>query len=207
MKSRIKYLFILGLLLACAGSLSAAVNLSTFMKDAAAKITSASSVTASFKIEAAGQPTVTGNIAVQGDKFAVTTSVNSTTYDGSTQWTASNNDREISIFEPTDDEIAQVNPFSIIRNYGRDYTSKLLSSDNSNVKVQLSPKDKNSTIKSIAITFNAATKLPRLMTITLDDGTILHVNISEIDLNANIPASRFVVNLKDYKGYEVIDLR
>lgn len=207
MKSRIKHLFIFGLLFVCAGSLSAAVNLSTFMKEAAAKITSASSVTASFKIDAAGQPSVTGNIAVQGDRFAVTSSVNSTTFDGSTQWTVSNNDREISIFEPTDDEIAQVNPFSIIRNYGRDYTTKLISSDSSNVKVQLSPKDKNSSIKSIVITFNAAAKLPRQMAITLDDGTILHVNISEINLNANIPASRFVVNLKDYKGYEIIDLR
>lgn len=207
MKSSIKLLFISGLLLTCAGAMNAAVSLSSFMKEAASKITSANAVTASFKIEAAGQPTVTGNIAIQGDKFAVTTSVNSTVYDGSTQWTVSNNDKEISIFEPTDDEIAQVNPFSIIKSYDRNYTSKLLSSDSNNVKVQLTPKDKGSAIKSIVISFAASAKLPSGMTITLDDGTVLHVTISEININANIPASRFVVNLKNYKGYEVIDLR
>lgn len=177
------------------------------MKDAAAALTTSKSASAAFRVECAGQPSVTGNIAVQGDKFAVTTSVNSTIYDGKTQWTISNDDKEISIFEPTADEIAQVNPFSIIRNYSRDYNLKPIASDNSVVKMQLTPKNADSSIKKVVITFSASTKLPSLMAITLDDGSVLHVTISDISTNSNIPSSRFVVSLKNYPGYEVIDLR
>lgn len=177
------------------------------MKESATRITSSKAVTASFKIESAGQQTVTGNIAVQGNKFAVTTSVNSTVYDGSTQWTVSKTDKEISIFEPTNDEIAQINPFSIIKSYNKDYTLKLISSTGNTVKIQLLPKDNDSTINKIMITFDGSTRFPELMTITLDDGTVLHVTINDIKTDANIPASRFVVSLKNYPGYEVIDLR
>lgn len=185
----------------------ATVSASAFMKEAAAKVTASKSLTASFKVESAGQQTVTGNIAVQGDKFAVTTSVNSTVYDGKTQWTISNADKEISVFEPTADEIAQVNPFAVIKSYNRDYNLKALTSDTNNVKIQLTPKKSDSSIKSIVITFAASSKLAKAMTITLDDGTVLHVTVSDIVVNANIPASRFVVSLKNYTGYDVIDLR
>lgn len=202
-----KFLFIILAVFVSTYCAHAAINATSFMKEAAAKITSSKAVTASFKIESAGQQTVTGDIAVQGNKFAVTTSVNSTVYDGSTQWTISNADKEISIFEPTADEIAQVNPFAIIKSYNRDYTVKLISSSGKTVKIQLLPKEKNSTIKKILITFDSSTKLPELMTITLDDGTVLHVTINDIKTDANIQASRFVVSLKNYPGYEVIDLR
>lgn len=205
MKSRAILFFIM--LTACLTGVYAATGSASFMKDAAAALTSSKSASAAFRVECAGQPSVTGNIAVQGDKFAVTTSANSTIYDGKTQWTISNADKEISIFEPTADEIAQVNPFSIIRNYNRDYDLKPIASDNSVVKVQLTPKNADSSIKKVMITFSASTKLPSLMAITLDDGSVLHVTISDISTNANIPSSRFVVSLKNYSGYEVIDLR
>lgn len=185
----------------------AAISASAFMKEASDLLTSSKAVTASFSITCAGQPDVTGNIAVKGDNFAVRTSVNSTIYDGNTQWTVSAADREISIFEPTADEIAQVNPFSIIKSYNRDYNLKMLSSDNSSVKVQLTPKRTDFSIKKIIITFGKADKLPDLMTITLDDGTTLHVSITDIKLNADIKATRFAISPKDYPGYEVIDLR
>lgn len=205
MKSRILSFFLM--LTACLTGVSAATSSASFMKDAAAALTTSKSASAAFRVECAGQPSVTGNIAVQGDKFAVTTSVNSTIYDGKTQWTISNDDKEISIFEPTADEIAQVNPFSIIRNYSRDYNLKPIASDNSVVKMQLTPKNADSSIKKVVITFSASTKLPSLMAITLDDGSVLHVTISDISTNSNIPSSRFVVSLKNYPGYEVIDLR
>lgn len=208
MNLTIKFRHVLpALLIAVSSNVAAAISASTFMKDAAATLTSSRSVSASFSIEADQQPTVTGNIAVQGDKFAVTSSVNSTIYDGKTQWTISNADKEISIFEPTADEIAQVNPFAIIRNYSRDYNLKLISSDNSYVRIQLTPKNADSSIKSVTVTFVKASKLPELMNITLDDGTVLHVKINDITTDANIPASRFVVSVKNYAGYEIIDLR
>ena len=185
----------------------AAVTAAGFMKDAANMLTSSRSLTSGFKIESAGQQPVSGSIAVNGDRFAITTPVSSTVYDGKTQWTISTSDKEISIFEPTSDEVAQVNPFAIIRNYNRDFNIKLLSADNAAVKIQLTPKQSGSTIKSVIITFAAASKQPQKMSITLDDGTTLHVSISNLNMKADIPESRFKVSQKDYPGYDIIDLR
>lgn len=185
----------------------AAVNAYAFMKEASALLTNSKSITASFKIESAGQESVIGTIAVKADKFAVKTSVSSTVYNGKTQWTVSTDDREISIFEPTPDEVAQINPFAIIRSYERDYSLKTISSNASTVKMQLTPKSKGSSIKSIIITFAAPSKHPMSMAITLDDGTLLKVTISDIKTNVDIPASRFTITKKDYPGYEIIDLR
>lgn len=184
-----------------------AVTASTFMKEASQIITSSRSLTSGFKIESAGQQPLSGSISVKGDRFAISTPVSSTVYDGKTQWTISSNDKEISIFEPTSDEVAQVNPFAIIRNYDRDFKLKLLSSDNSTVKIRLTPKQTSSSIKSVTITFAAASKLPQQMSITLDDGTVLHVTINGLNLKADIPDSRFKVSEKAYPGYDIIDLR
>lgn len=185
----------------------AQVNAKSFMKEAAETITSSKSIVASFKIESAGQSPIVGDIAVKGDKFAVTTTANSTIYNGTTQWTISAVDKEISIFEPTDEEIAQVNPFSVIKGYEKNYNIKLVAANNVMVKIQLTPKQKDSTIKTITITFGAKTKLPQQMSLTLDDNTILNVEINDIKTNSTIKESRFDVAAKDYHGYEIIDLR
>lgn len=185
----------------------AQVNAKSFMKEAAKTITSSKSIVASFKIESAGQSPIVGDIAVKGDKFAVTTTANSTIYNGTTQWTISAADKEISIFEPTADEIAQVNPFSVIKSYEKNYNTKLVSSNKSIVKIQLTPKQKESTIKTITITFGTTTKLPQQMSLTLDDNTILNVEINDVKTNTAITESRFDVVAKDYPGYEIIDLR
>lgn len=204
---KIKSILILLLIAVGVNYAGAAISASAFMKEASALLTSSKSITASFRIESAGQQPVTGEIAVKGDKFAVTTTVSSTIFDGNTQWTISANDREISIFEPTADEIAQINPFAIIKSYERNYNLKVLSSDNSTVRMQLLPKHADSSIKKIIIVFGATSKLPKQMTIALDDGTTLHVTINDIKTNAGIHDSRFVVATKNYPGYEVIDLR
>ena len=83
----------------------------------------------------------------------------------------------------------------------------MLQSDNSIVKMQLTPKSVDSSIRTITITFGAASKMPQHMTITLDDGTVLNVSIGDIKTNADIPSARFSVSAKDYPGYEIIDLR
>lgn len=204
---KIKTIFILLLFAIGVNYAGAAISASAFMKEASDKITSSKSITASFRISSAGQQDISGKIAVKGSCFAVNTSSNSTIYDGVTQWTISASDREISIFEPTADEIAQVNPFSIIKSYNRDYNLKMLQSDNSIVKMQLTPKNVDSSIRTITITFGTVSKLPQHMSITLDDGSVLNVSISDIKTNADIPSARFSVSAKDYLGYEIIDLR
>lgn len=204
---KIKPIFILLLFALGVNYAGAAINASAFMKEASDLLTSSKAITANFKIESAGQPAITGDIAVKGDNFAVKTTANSTVYNGTTQWTISAQDHEISIFEPTADEIAQVNPFSIIKGYSRNYNLKILSSDNSTVKIQLIPKQPDSSIKKIIVTFVTTTKLPKHMAITLDDGTTLQVTINDIKTNAAISSARFTVSTKDYPGYDIIDLR
>ena len=185
----------------------AKINAGAFMNDAAKTIITSKSIEASFKIESNGQTAIIGDIAVKGEKFAITTTANSTIFNGKTQWTISSDDKEISVFEPTADEIAQINPFSIIRSYEKNYNIKLISSDNTAVEIQLIPKKKDTSIKKIVITFGAKTKLPQRMMLTLDDNKVLSIGIFDVRTDADIKSSRFEFIDKNYPGYEIIDLR
>lgn len=185
----------------------AKINAGAFMNEAAKTIITSKSIEASFKIESNGQTTIIGDIAVKGEKFAITTTANSTIFNGKTQWTISSDDKEISVFEPTADEIAQINPFSVIGSYEKNYNVKLISSDNSVVKIQLTPKKKETSIKKIVITFGTKTKLPQRMILTLDDNKVLSIGIFDVRTNADIQSSCFEVIDKNYPGYEIIDLR
>ncbi len=185
----------------------AKITAGAFMNEAAKTIITSKSIEASFKIESNGQTTIIGDIAVKGEKFAITTTANSTIFNGKTQWTISSDDKEISVFEPTADEIAQINPFSVIGSYEKNYNVKLISSDNSVAKIQLTPKKKETSIKKIVITFVTKTKLPQRMILTLDDNKVLSIGIFDVRTNADIQSSCFEVIDKNYPGYEIIDLR
>lgn len=186
----------------------AAPNAAKFMKAAASQITASKGLTASFRIDTDSQGSTSGSIAVSGDKFAVKTPENATIYDGTTQWTISAADKEITLFEPTADEIAQINPFAIIQSYATNFNVKALSTGTkSSVKIQLTAKDSEAQISNVIITFNAADKLPNALDVTLNDGTRLYVTISDLNISASIPASQFEVSTKSYLGYQFIDMR
>ncbi len=58
-----------------------------------------------------------GNITLKGEKFRMTLGGNEVKYDGKTQWVFISEYNEVSITEPTAEELREVNPLAMIEHY------------------------------------------------------------------------------------------
>lgn len=74
---------------------------------------SAKGLKASFTAIYNGQK-ATGDIVLTGNRFRLVTQAMTTWYDGRTQWTYSLANQEVTVSEPTAEELTQVNPFAIL---------------------------------------------------------------------------------------------
>lgn len=188
-------------------SAQAATTAQSVLNDAAKRLTDSSGTTATFTILDADAGTITGNIAASSNKFTFSVNETTTVFDGTTQWTISHDVEEVSIYDPTPDEIQQINPLDIIRNWSKYYNAKLVNSPSGTQRVELTPKTADNAFVKIVITFNSSTMLPTTITMTMADGGSAHVEITNLKLNQKIPASRLTVKKADYPGYEFIDMR
>lgn len=175
------------------------------MRMAAGKIKKMASFEASFKVNAYGKSTV-GQITVSGNKFKLTTPQLSTWFDGKVQWTYSPATLEVSISEPTPDELAQINPFEIISSLQNGYTFRLMQSSDGIEKIELTPKHKGEYAK-IIISLDSTTLLPEEVISTASDNTVTKVTISSVKAVKSPSISTFRFNPRLYPGVEIIDLR
>ena len=112
MKSLTRYISILIAIIGCSLSVSAN-NGATLLDKAADKFQRTKSISASFTMSGNGS-TSNGKITISGDRFVIEMSELSIWYNGRTQWTYSRANNEVSITEPTPDELQQINPFAIV---------------------------------------------------------------------------------------------
>lgn len=199
------YLTLIALLVAV-GSTAAESAVSVLNK-AAAKITAAKGITAYYKLTADGGASESGTLYFKGRKYAIYGKTQSTVFNGTTQWIITPDVKEITIYEPTADEVLASNPLEIIRSWSANFNASKLKSSAGKFKVQLKPKRGDTSLKSVIITLNSTTWIPSEMTITSPDGSTGTFVLSDVRLDANIPDSRFVVNQNSYPGYEFIDMR
>lgn len=58
-----------------------------------------------------------GNLTIKGNKFRITLGANETKFDGKTQWVFVSEYNEVSITEPTEEELREINPLAMIEYY------------------------------------------------------------------------------------------
>lgn len=58
-----------------------------------------------------------GDLTIKGNKFRMTLGSNETKFDGRTQWVFVSEYNEVSITEPTTDELKEINPLAMIEHY------------------------------------------------------------------------------------------
>ena len=85
----------------------------TILSSLRSRMASAPAVEAVFTING-GQGPVQGSVILSGAKYSMTTPQMSVWYDGRTQWTFLRNTNEVSITEPSADELLSTNPFAIL---------------------------------------------------------------------------------------------
>lgn len=194
---------ILGLLLAIAAH--AATSAAQIMAAVKANFTSSAAVEALFTING-GDGAVQGSVQIAGTRFNMSTPQLHVWYDGKTQWTYINSTNEVSISEPTAEELTAANPFAVLSDYARYYNCRKLIELNGLQRIELTPKTKDSGISRVVLCIDKK-NWPAVLTIVFDDSRTVVVDIDSIKGRNALPANSFRYDSKLHPAAEIIDLR
>lgn len=168
----------------------------------AAVVSAKSGAKASFSIKG-DQMNASGSIAIKGKKFQATTPQATVWFDGKTQWTYLKKNDEVNIANPSESELAAINPYNFIYLYKNGY-KYTMEKKNGNFIVHLTASGKRS-IKEMYITINQKTYIPSQIRMRQQKGWTT-INITGFQ-QSKLSDGMFRFNSKDFPNAEVIDLR
>lgn len=185
---------------------AATLTASSIMTSLQRQILSSPAIEVQFTIKG-GKETVQGSAIIQGAAFTFTTPQVDVWYDGRTQWAYLPSTQEVTITEPTVDELTAVNPFAIMRSYETAYSIRRLPDVKTNHRVSLTPKNAHSGIVDIIITTDATSAWPTALQVKFDDGRLIDLQIDRISGRPAPPQEAFKYDTKRHPNADVIDLR
>ena len=188
-------------------SVAAAETADGMLKKAASGITGTSGLTASFTLDYGSQK-VSGTMKAAGRKFALLTSSTSTWYDGKNMWTYNARNGETTLMTPTQREVAEAKPLSIVNSYSTDFTAAFAKSQTKGCKtIVLTPKSKRSGYKSVHVTIPDGSAFPSRLVIIPSSGQKVTVSVSKVTKDCKLPDATFVYPKSKYPNVEIVDLR
>ena len=172
-----------------------------------------SGVTADFQITmAAGQTDqkqiVKGSLWLKGNKFKLVVPGVETYFDGTTQWVYMSDAKEVTISNPTAEELREINPTALLASYKKGYKIEFdagNSSSTANYDINLYPTDLKKDFFRINIKLDKNNY--NLLSIKTYDKSGASTDIVLAKYQSNVPLddSMFVFQTKD--GVDEIDLR
>ncbi|NPD92755.1 LolA-like putative outer membrane lipoprotein chaperone [Xylanibacter muris] len=195
-----KRIGILVIVLATFIAVANAQNAKSILDRTAEILSNKGGITAKFSIS--GQQA--GTLAFKGRAFHASTPQAVIWFDGTTQWTYMKNNEEVNISKPDRNKQQMMNPYNFIMIYkaGYRYTAKAIGNS---YQVHLTSTDARRNIKEMYITVGKKTYIPSQIRI-LQNKTWTTIDISNFK-KANLNASTFKFNSKEYPNAEIIDLR
>ena len=190
--------FLLSILLAC--SLQAAAQSARSVLDAtAARMTQSGCIRAQFKATqfrgTTPESETSGTMLISGD--------------GKTQWSMLSDASEVNISEPTEEELAAMNPSALIYIYKKGYSYSLRKSSlrgKPTYEVRLAAKNKKAAFQEIYVDVDQATYSP-LCFRAKQNGNWLRLSILTFATNQSAQDSDFTFPRQDFPDAEVVDLR
>lgn len=187
---------IICLMVALAG-LSAYAELPARIKAVAKQIGVLPAVQVNFLCN--GRP---GSMVLGDDgKFAIDLGDMKLFYDGKTQWAYSAIDKEVTILNPTADELAMGNPASILSSLGSDFNGVKVKGET----YRLTPVKPNGDIAEVTVSFPGSGIWPQSMSIVAAGGTLAVSDMKFTPSKTKRPLSTF--QFKAPKGTIITDLR
>ncbi len=168
----------------------------------AAVVSAKGGAQASFTISGQNM-NASGTIAVKGKKFHASTPQATIWFDGKTQWTYMKKNDEVNIANPTESQLAAINPYNFIYMYQKGY-NYTMEKKGGNFVVHLTATGKKS-IQEMYLTIGQKSYTPSQVRYKTAKGW------TTIDIRnfktANLADGVFRFNSKDFPHAEVIDLR
>ena len=153
-----------------------------------------------------------GKVTFKGKKFRLNVLESETWFDGKTLWNYLSDVNEVNISEPDpEDDIIINNPFQLFASYESRFNYSFRGELNENGKIiyEIDLLPKNLDLEYSRIRIRILKNNMDLLSAKYDkkDGNHYLVEISDIEINLNLPDSYFTFKTSDHPGVEVIDLR
>ena len=143
-----------------------------------------------------------GDLTIKGNKFRMTLGANETKFDGRTQWMFVSEYNEVSITEPTKEELREINPLAMIEYY----VAKDKISQGEDGAINFYPTDpKESEYFRIELRLNKA-NLPTRLVIYQKNGDKITLVWDSLN-KTKVSDDYFVFDVMKYPNVEVNDLR
>ncbi len=186
------------LLLILGATLGAAAAVPAQVQRAVARAKAAATLNVECTIN--GSP---ASATISGNCFSFNLGQAQVYFDGTTQWSYSPADKEVTIFNPTAAELAESNPLQILLRLDSDFTGAAVAGKANTVR--LTPVDPKNQITEATVVFDPATGWPTEMTIIAGGRRALLKNFRFNPSKTKKPAEAF--KFKTPKGTTINDLR
>jgi outer membrane lipoprotein-sorting protein len=169
----------------------------------AAAVTNKDGVTANFKLTN-NQGSISGTIAVKGQKFHATTAHGMMWFDGKTQWTYMKKNDEVNVNNPSEAELQAINPYNFINMYKNGFKYTMTSNATSH-NVHLTATNPKRKVQEMFIIVDKKSYAPTQVKM-LQGKNWTTFDITNLKKEA-LSDALFRFNSKDFPTAEVIDLR
>ena len=197
----------IAILMALAAMVAVAQSPSAILDKCVAALNAGGGVTASYSITST-QGDSKGTIAMQGNKFRLSSPDVQCWYDGKTQWSWSPMTNEVNITTPNPSDLQMTNPLATVQHFKANFNMKNAKAKTANTPViKLTPKKKKDAVKTIWLYFDGSTSLLRTARFEMSDKSVYTIKITGYK-HKSLPASTFTFDKSQVPaGTEVVDLR
>jgi len=157
-----------------------------------------------------GEDETEGNIVVQDKMFILQTPGMKTWFDGKTQWTYIEENEEVSISEPTAEELQALNPYAWVSLYQLGYELKFGETTVPNVrKVIMTTTLPREEMQSIVLMLHETELYPVRISMASRGGLdVIVIDVNKYEVHKQpLPTASFTFNKADHPDVDVIDLR
>lgn len=149
-----------------------------------------------------------GVITVSGNKFKAVGNDVAIWFDGKTLWSLDQTQKVVYVSEPSEAELAGINPLTIIGNVSDNYNLTQAKAKKAHEqRIVLNAKKSDLAFKAIELVFTGESPLPVNVTATVPDGSVLTFYLKKYTRGEKLPASHFRYDSASYPGIEVVDMR
>jgi len=153
---------------------------------------------------------ILGKIWLKGEQFKLSVKDIDTYFDGKTQSVYMKEAQEVTISNPSAEELKEINPVMLLKSYREGYKMKFMETVQEGGKtldvIDLYPEDLKSARSRITISIEKESMRLHSVKMQGKDGINTLLEIKKYD-NKAIPDDVFTFNPNNIKGIEVIDLR
>lgn len=149
-----------------------------------------------------------GTFTLKGEKFMLEMNETKAWFDGKTQWAYMVQSNEVSITEPTAQELAAINPMAILSGYKtKSYIRFSKKKSAQNHIIEMRPKQKSNDFTLIEVQINKYNQQLVSVSLTDEKGLNTMLSLSNYQKGINVSDNFFQFNKSKYKNVIINDLR